>query len=127
MKLFKEAFQSMFLVSICFTSPMRRCLVHDNTFPNIFFRFCFRNFGEAILGTQRYFAKHIIMFLFSQLWRGDFRYTTIFEKLAERHSTKLRKDASQLAALASDRVDIVGRKSRKRHHRDFLNACRKSQ
>ena len=33
--------------------------------------------GEAILGTQRYFLKHLLNNIFSRLRRGDFRYTTI--------------------------------------------------
>ncbi len=36
--------------------------------------------GQAILGTQRYFAKAFLMILFMHLRRGDFMYTAILLK-----------------------------------------------
>ena len=38
----------------------------------------FRASGGAILGTQRYVSKQVLINICSRLRRGDFRYTKIF-------------------------------------------------
>ena len=47
-----------------FAPPARRFQVHNDTFQSIILLF-FRTSGEAILGTQRYFLKDYLIFLFA--------------------------------------------------------------
>ncbi len=54
--------------------------VGPGEFHSHFFLFFFRASGEAILGTQRYFAKQFLIDIFSCLRRRDFRYPTILCK-----------------------------------------------